>query len=186
MPVEQINQAVKLLQQGNIIAYPTEAVYGLGCDPDNLEAVSKLLQLKQRPKNKGLILVAAEYAQLMPYLQPLANDIREKIFASWPGPVTWLIPVKPQVSELLCGEHSSLAVRVSAHPVVRELCLQFGKALVSTSANLAGHEPARTATEVQQQFGDKIACIVDGETNPDAKPSEIRDAITNKIIRAAN
>ena len=175
--------ALGCLKQGGIIAYPTEAVFGLGCDPDNEAALQRLLQLKQRPADKGLILVAASLEQLQPYLQLLAPEVLQRLQASWPGPVTWLCPARESVSSLLRGEHSSLAVRVSAHPVVQQLCRRYGKPVVSTSANLSGAPPATTGEEVRQALGDAVDFIVPGEVGGAARPSEIRDALTNVIIR---
>jgi L-threonylcarbamoyladenylate synthase len=186
---QKLDQAVIVLQQGGIIAYPTEAVYGLGCDPKNLSAVKKLLVIKQREKEKGLILVAANFEQLKPYLLPLEKDIEEKLLKSWQDshrPTSWLVPAKKEVSNYLKGRFDTLAVRVSNHPVVKELCENFGGAIVSTSANISGQESARTAEQVKQIFKNKIDFILDGETDLNAQPSEIRDALTNKIIRTAN
>ena len=186
---QTINQAAQVLQQGGVIAYPTEAVYGLGCDPENLAAVKKILALKQRDKDKGLILVAANLEQLKRYIQPLEDDIEEKILQSWNNnsmAVTWLVPVKDSTSVYLKGQFDTLAVRVSEHPVVKELCIAFDGAIVSTSANISTQEAARSSEQVKQIFGQRIDLIVEGETNPNAHPSEIRDALTNKIIRTAN
>ena len=183
----KLDHAVKVLQQGGVIAYPTEAVYGLGCDPKNLSAVKKILEIKQRKKEKGLILVAANFKQLKPYLLPLEKDIEKKLLASWKnqnGAITWLVPAKKEVSEYLKGQFDTLAVRVSNHPVVKELCEMFNGAIISTSANIATKEAARTAEQVKQIFADKIDVIIEGETNVDALPSEIRDALTDEIIRA--
>ena len=175
---------IAALENQQVIAYPTEAVFGLGCDPDSEQAVKQLLALKQRPWEKGLILIAADYAQLAPYIDDgaLNEQQRAAIFASWPGPVTWVIPAKPQTPALLTGRFSSLAVRVSDHPLVQQLCRQFGKPLVSTSANLSGEEPCRTVAEVMQQFGDAFPVLV-GNVGGRLNPSEIRDALTGELIR---
>lgn len=183
----QIEQAVRVLQQGGIIAYPTEAVYGLGCDPHDLAAVKKILTIKQREKNKGLILIAASFDQIKPYIQALEKDIEEKLLASWrdsPNPITWLVPVKIEVSDYLSGQFDTLAVRVTKHPLVKELCNEFGGAIVSTSANRAKQEAARTSDQVKHIFENEVDFILEGETDPHAQPSEIRDALTDKIIRS--
>ncbi len=186
---QKLDQAVTVLQHGGIIAYPTEAVYGLGCDPKNLSALKKLLVIKQREKEKGLILVAANFEQLKPYLLPLEKNIEEKLLKSWQDshrPTTWIVPVKKEVSDYLKGRFNTLAVRVSKHPIVKELCEKFNGAIVSTSANISGQESVRTVEQVKQIFENKIDFILDGETDLNAQPSEIRDALTNKIIRTAN
>ena len=184
-----IDQAVKVLRQGGVIAYPTEAVYGLGCDPQNLSAVKNILALKNREKEKGLILVASDLEQFKPYISPLDQSIEEKLVKSWRDSnkaITWLVPVKDSVSVYLKGQFDSLAIRVSKHPVVKELCEKFGGAIVSTSANIATQESARTSEQVKQIFENEIDFIVEGETNLNAQPSEIRDALTDEIIRTAN
>ena len=178
-----IESAVAALKQGGIIAYPTEAVFGLGCDPDNESALERLLELKQRPQEKGLIIIAASYEQLQPYIQPLANKQKEKVESTWPGSITWLLPVNKNVSRLLRGEHETIAARVTAHPVASKLCQQYGKPVVSTSANVAGLAPARSVGEVIQQFNKQVDYILDGEVDLEANPSEIRDLLTDRIIR---
>jgi L-threonylcarbamoyladenylate synthase len=178
-----IKQAVEALRRGGIIAYPTEAVYGLGCDPDDNKAIARILELKQRDRGKGLILIASDVAQLHPYLDDLPDEARHRVLASWPGPFTWLWPAAATTGKWLRGDYATLAVRVTAHPVARALCDAYGKPLVSTSANLSGQPPARTAMEVQQQFGNRIDCIVEGDVGPQASPTEIRDAITGELIR---
>lgn len=181
---EDINELVNKLNQQCVIAYPTEAVFGLGCDPDSSSAVEHLLNLKKRPWQKGLILVAANYQQLANYIDDskLTDEQKNAVFASWPGPVTWVMPVKNRLPNWLTGEFDSLAVRVSAHPAVKELCLRFGKPLVSTSANLNGMPPCRTYLEVKQQFGSDFP-VLNGSVGGRQNPSEIRDALTGKLFR---
>lgn len=132
-----------------------------------------------------MIIIAADYSQLLNYIRDdlIDANMRQRLEETWPGPVTWLIPVKSTVSGLLIGEHDTLAVRVTAHPVARQLCEQFGKPIVSTSANIAGHEPARSIKELNQQFNKGLSCAVNGDVDRTAKPSEIRDLLTNRIIR---
>ncbi|GAL08093.1 TsaC protein [Photobacterium aphoticum] len=183
--VDNLNQVVAALQQEEVIAYPTEAVFGVGCDPDSESAVQKLLALKQRPVDKGLILIAANYEQLAPYVDDsqLSDAQKARIFASWPGPVTWVMPTKPGVPAFLTGQFDTIAVRVTDHPQVQALCLAFGKPLTSTSANLTGQEPGRTVEEVSAQLGDQLAAILVGDTGGRDNPSEIRDAQTGNVFR---
>ncbi|CNI40829.1 sua5 YciO YrdC YwlC family protein [Yersinia massiliensis] len=177
-------EVLRALQQEEVIAYPTEAVFGLGCDPDSEKAVNALLALKQRPWQKGLILIAASYEQLKPYVDDSAlSDLqRETIFSCWPGPVTWVIPARADTPRWLTGNFDSLAVRVSDHPLVQQLCLQYGKPVVSTSANLSGLEPCRTEEEVRIQFGPSLPVLL-GKVGGRLNPSEIRDALTGKQFR---
>ena len=176
---------IQTLNQGKLIAYPTEAVFGLGCDPDNERAVKSLLDLKKRPMSKGLILIASSTEQLSPYVDfsQLNPEQSQRVMDSWPGPHTWVLPKTERVRSWLSGQFDTLAVRVSAHPVVRSLCDEYGKPIVSTSANLSGDEPCRMVEEVSQKLGEWLGFIVEGECDPDANPSEIRDARTNQILR---
>ena len=183
MSSHQIMQAAKALQQGGVIAYPTEAVYGLGCDPANPQAVQRLLQFKQRDWGKGLILIAAEIDQLAPYLAKIDGPLKERVLATWPGPVTWLWPAKPGVSKLVRGQHDTIAVRVTAHPLAAELCTIFGGALVSTSANLSGNPPARNPEQVHAQFNNNLDYVLEGEVGGLAEPSQIRDVLSGRVLR---
>ncbi|AGC03502.1 tRNA threonylcarbamoyladenosine biosynthesis protein RimN [Candidatus Blochmanniella chromaiodes str. 640] len=172
------------LSQGKVIIYPTESVFGLGCDPDNKNAISTLLKIKNRSWKKGLILVAANYTQLLKYIDDscLNETQRSRVFSTWPGPMTWVFPAQANRSYWLTGQFSSIAVRVSHFEPIQRLCLAFGKPLVSTSANLSGQIPARTIEEVHDQLGYKIPIMYEdilGRPNP----SKIRDVMTGKLIR---
>lgn len=175
---------IQQLKMQRVIAYPTEAVFGLGCDPDSQLAVEQLLALKQRSWKKGLILIAANYQQLLPYIDDSGLSPQQKalIFASWPGPITWVMPKQSSTPNWLTGVFDSLAVRVTAHPLVQELCLAFNKPIVSTSANLIGYVPCRTEQEVRTQFGNELP-ILSGTVGGREKPSEIRDALTGELFR---
>lgn len=172
-----------MLHGGGVVAYPTEAVWGLGCDPLDYDAVWRILDLKQRSWRMGLILIASDLQQLEPYILPLDSAAQATLIASWPGPVTWLVPCAAYVPRWLRGEHDSIAVRVSAHPVARALCEAFGGALVSTSANVSGIAPARNALTVHRYFGTRVDCYVHGATDRQARPSEIRDLRNGRVVR---
>ncbi len=179
---ESLQHCVNQLRDNSVIAYPTEAVFGLGCDPDSEQAVMALLALKKRPAEKGLILIAASYQQLIPYIrdEELTSEQRERMFSHWPGPVTFVVP--SSAPRWLTGKFDSLAIRVSDHPDVQKLCNSFGKPLVSTSANLSGQEPCRNVQEVNSQFGADFP-VLQGVTGGRTNPSEIRNVITGELIR---
>lgn len=181
----RLHTAVRAIRSGGIIAYPTEAVYGLGCDPYHEQAVRRLLALKRRPARKGLILIAADFAQLEPFLQPLSPFDRTQLAATWPGPHTWLIPARPTTPSWLRGQHDTLAVRVTAHPLAAALCRACGYPLVSTSANLSGRPPARSALAVRRQLGRQLDYILAGLVGGAAQPTTIRDLRTGLRIRGA-
>ena len=178
-----MRQTCRRLDAGGVIAYPTEAVYGLGCDPLNAHAVLRLLDLKQRPIEAGLILIAADISQVEPFLQPLSAALHQRVCATWPGPITWLLPARPETPEWLRGRHQTLAVRVTAHSGCVALCRAFGGALVSTSANPRGAMPARTKLQIRRYFNDSIDYLVPGPLGQRRHPSEIRDAQTGKTLR---
>lgn len=178
-----LEQATEALKQGQIIAYPTEAVYGLGCDPDNESAVRGLLSLKGRPASKGLILIASSFEQLSGYVAKVEPELLNKAQATWPGPVTWLFPKHPDVPQWLAGDHETIAVRISAHPVCQSLCQAFDGPLVSTSANPSGAHPAVSAGEVEMYFGSFLGGIIDGPLGDQNQVTEIRDLLSDRIIR---
>lgn len=179
----RMKSAIRHLESGGVIAYPTEAVFGLGCDPENRHAVDTLLNFKQRSRNKGLILIAAEFRQLLPYIELHSVSNLNRILRSWPGPVTWLIKARPAVCGWLRGRHESIAVRVTAHPLAAELSRKYGKPLVSTSANPSGAAPARTALKTRLYFGGHKILIVKGAVGGATKPSSIYDANTLQRLR---
>jgi len=175
--------AIRALRSGDIIAYPTEAVFGLGCNPRDAAAVERLRRLKARAWRKGLILIAADQRQLAPYLQPIPAHWQHCLDATWPGPVTWLLPCRPSVPGWLTGGRDTIAVRVTAHPLARALCLAWGGALVSTSANRSGAPAARTALQARLRLGASVAVVVHGRTGGRNRPSEIRDLRSGRTLR---
>ena len=178
----KIKNAVRHLKAGAVIAYPTEAVYGLGCDPLNETAVMNLLEIKQRPVEKGLILIASSLEQLRPYLL-LNQTIIERISPTWPGPVTWIIPAQPWVPTWLTGAHQSLAVRVTHHPIAHDLCAQFGSPLVSTSANPTTKPAIRASRKLLTTFAGTDIFIVHGAVGTLGQETAIYDAISGKQVR---
>lgn len=171
------------LSQGGLICYPCEAVYGLGCDPLCEQAVGKLLAIKQRPEKKGLILIAADFQQIAPYLVTDAAML-ERIMPTWPGPVTWAIPVQDWVPEWLTGTYNTLAVRITDHPLVKALCLAYNSPLVSTSANPVGQKPARNALQMRKYFpGIREILAVPGDTGKLKQTTPIYLATDGRRLR---
>lgn len=182
-----LSNALTALRTQGVIAYPTESVFGLGCDPDCDVAIHKILDLKQRSAHKGLILIAANREQLKNYadFSSLNEGQLHAIQKTWPGPFTWVLPVQKHLSKLISGDFDSVAVRVSAHPVVQELCTEFGKPLISTSANLSGLEACVNATQVKQMFTDNplLTEVIGADVSGLDNPSQIHHALTGKRLR---
>jgi L-threonylcarbamoyladenylate synthase len=178
-----LTRAADAIRRGGVVAYPTEAVFGLGCDPRSALAVERILAMKGRPRELGLILIASVFVHLAPYLQPLAADVEARAGATWPGPVTWIWPARADVPAWLTGGRDTLAVRVTAHPTAAALCHAAGMAIVSTSANPHGKPPARNAVEAETYFGKALNAIVDAPVGELERPTEIRDIRTGAVLR---
>lgn len=178
--------ATAVLRRGGVVAYPTEAVWGLGCDPFDEVAVSRLLALKQRAVDKGLILIAASLSQLGGLVdwQALPDARREAVLATWPGAHTWIVPATANVPRWITGTHADVAVRVTAHTAVVALCEAFGGPLVSTSANPAGAPPPRTLAAFDNALRAALDGIVEGHLGDLQAPTPIRDARSGDVLRA--
>lgn len=180
----QLRAACDALAAGGVIAYPTEAVWGFGCEPQNQHACIKLLHLKERDWRKGMILIATDFEQLRPYVQPLSAKELAPAMATWPGPATWLVPASEFTPQWVRGEHPNIAVRVTAHPLASALCRAYGGPIVSTSANRAGLPPAMTSTQVRLRFGMEVDAILNGPLGGLDKPTQIRDLRSGTLLRS--
>lgn len=178
----QVQQAAKRLRDGDVLAYPTEAVWGLGCDPSNESAIKRLLALKKRPPEKGLILIGASTDHFAPLLNKLSLPDRDKVVSTWPGPVTWVLPHFGLVSPLISGGRDTVAIRVTGHVLAAKLCEVFGGCIVSTSANPTGFEPAKSREVVAQYFGEDFP-VVDGELGGLDRPTKIY-TLTGATLRS--
>lgn len=182
--LKQIQHAVHSLNNGGVIAYPTESCFGLGCDPRNTEAVRRILQLKNRRPQQGVILIASNVKQLLPYVDLYASPLLNEILDSWPGPYTWILPAKTGVSRWIKGRHETVAVRVTDHPIAKQLCQQFGQPIVSTSANRHGKPALTNAKRVLTELGMSLDYIVNASVGDSPSASQIRHGISGEIIRA--
>jgi L-threonylcarbamoyladenylate synthase len=171
--------AARVIQQGGVVAYATEYCFGLGCDPMNRSAVLRLLRIKRRPVQKGLIVLAASTEQLAPYV----DDIPASVVSTWPGPHTWLLVPRDGVPGWITGEHPRLAARVTAHMQAMSLCRVAGMAIISTSANRGGGKPIRSDREVARQFKDEVDVILSGQVGDAPAPTPIRDAVSGMLVR---
>jgi len=187
----RLARAVAILRAGGVIAYPTEAVFGLGCDPRCEAALRRMAAIKRRRFTKGLILIGAEGAHLEPFVRPDWMDWVERrlvreLRPSDP-PVTWLLPARAGAPGAVTGRRSGsgarVAVRVTAHPIAAGLCRGFGSAIVSTSANTAAAPPARSALDARRRLGRHVDLVVPGPTGGHLRPSAIRDAESGRTLR---
>lgn len=189
MITTSVAEAASCLKKGQVLAYPTEAVWGLGCDPYNEQAFLEILRLKQRPIEKGVILLAANVAQVEHLLQGLTEDIRQQVIATWTNrkpnerATTWLLPAGDHIPTWIKGNHPKVAVRVTTHSLCVALCQAFNGFIVSTSANPAGLTPARSLQEANQYFANELNYL-NGDLGLSQEPSKIIDAEIGEIIRA--
>ncbi len=179
----RLHTAARIVRRGGVIAYPTEGVWGLGCDPWNPDAVDRVLSIKRRPMEKGLILIADSLKQLRPWLAPLTPEQEEQLTASWPGANTWLVRHNGRLPDGITGGRERVAVRVPGHDTARALCTALGHPLVSTSANRAGRPALVDALQVRLKLGPDIDIVVPGRTLTPGAPSRIRHLDTGAVVR---
>ncbi|WP_343189874.1 L-threonylcarbamoyladenylate synthase [Buchnera aphidicola] len=181
---KNLDKCVLDLKNGKIIIYPTESVFGLGCDPDNKQAVMNLLKIKNRDINKGLIIISSNYEYIKKYISikhvPYKNI--KKFYKLWPGNFTLLHPAKKSVPSWITGKSKFVAVRITKNKFVHNLCKNFGKAIISTSANLNGLSPCRNIREIFSQFGNNI-CVMYGNVDFKKNPSAIINIVNGEYIR---
>jgi L-threonylcarbamoyladenylate synthase len=145
--------------------------------------VQRVLTIKRRSWRKGLILIAATFAQLERYVVLPPEPRRREVLASWPGPSTWVLDTRPGAPRWITGGRPTMAVRVTAHPTARELCLTVGAPLVSTSANVNRRPPHRRLLRLRRDLGARIDYVLAGPLGDLAKPTVIRDGRSGRILR---
>ena len=178
----RIREASACIEAGDVIACPAEAVWGLSCDPWNLSAVAFLCEMKQRALSKGVIVASGDLAHFAPLLDALDYDERSRVLASWPGPVTWLVPNRGYFPSWITGESNEVAIRVTSAPALSSLCRELDGPVVTTSANWAGAQPAKHLFQVRRYFGSGIA-VVPGEVDLAGKSSTIKRIKTGEVLR---
>lgn len=172
------------MQRGGVIAYPTEAVFGLGCLPDDPRAIARVLMLKQRSWRKGLLLIAADVEQVERWAVLPRGPLGREIERSWPGPTTWILPARMRVPRAVSGGRDTIAMRVTDHPIGRALCTRAAMPIVSTSANVSRRPPIRRTLVLRRSLGRDVDYIVPGALGGRLLPSAIRDGRSGRIIRA--
>ncbi|WP_353667239.1 Sua5/YciO/YrdC/YwlC family protein [Marinomonas sp. THO17] len=182
--ISSTNELAIILHNGGVIAYPTEAVWGLGCDPFNEMAVKRILTLKSRPEAKGLILITGQADHLQTWADTLPTEAAQRLLNKTKRPTSWVVPDTDITPSWVRGQHASVAIRLSQHPPVKALCQAFGDAIVSTSANPAGLDPALSAEQVINYFGDQLDAIYNAPLGEAAQPSQVKDILTGELFRA--
>ena len=177
-----ISDAVLALRGGGVVCHACEGVWGFACDSFNEEAVRRILTIKKRQPDKGLIVIADHPSKFAPEIEHLTDPIASKVHASWPGHTTWLLP-NVQFPQWITGEHQTVAARVPDHAQALELAREWGKPLVSTSANVEGDPPCTTEKEAHNRFGKLVDVVLSGSIGEAQGSSQIIDAETGEIIR---
>ena len=157
-----LDLAVNYLQQGGVVAFPTETYYGLAVDPDCTSAVTKLYKMKKRGKEKPLLLLVENDEQINTVANQVPLIYWPLIRKYWPGPLTLIFPAKQTLNEQITGNTGTIGIRISPHPLAQQLVRRMGKPITATSANISGFPPARTAQQVVEMLGDNVDYVVDG------------------------
>lgn len=178
---EALEKASGIIKGGGVIAYPTETFYGLGVKFDNIAALRRLYRIKHRSMDKALSLIIGEKRMLQLIASSIADSAEKLADKFWPGPLTLLLPAKPEISGFVTANTGKIAVRVPGESFALDLVWSLGFPITATSANISGKPPADNAGDVIRYFGDAIDLIIDCGTTPGGKPSTIIDASEEKI-----
>jgi len=180
---QNLRHAARILENGGVIAYPTEGVFGLGCLAHDVKAVDRVLKIKSRDPAMGLVVIVSNPEQLLGWVDMPVEKL--SLDSSDEHPITWIVPATDEAPKWIRGDHAGIAVRQTTHPVAKALCEAVDAPLVSTSANISGRPPASGRFVLRSIFGTLVDYIVPGECGPALNPSEIRDIETGKILRSA-
>jgi L-threonylcarbamoyladenylate synthase len=172
---KQVEEAISILKEGGIVAFPTDTVYGLGASISIPQAVERVYEVKERPKNMPLPLLLADKSQISEVAEPVPPIAWLLAERFWPGALTIVLFKSKSVPDIVTGGGKTVAIRISAHPTLVALIQGVGTPIVGTSANLSGQPSALTAEEVHAQLDGKVDLIIDGGRCPGGKESTIVD-----------
>lgn len=175
-----LDDAARALRDGNIVAYPTETVYGLGVDPFNQAALQALLRAKGRPEGKPVLVIVADVEQLKSLVHPLPPEAKPYVDAFWPGPLSLLLPANAAAPPSILNAEGLVCVRCPGCAIARQLCQRFGGPITSTSANLHGAPPADRIDRIDVN---NVAVAVDGGILKESRPSTLYNPSTAEILR---
>ena len=175
LPVDELEEAVALLRMGEVVAFPTDTVYGIGALPGDAAAVRKLFAVKQRPPEKAIPILLADAADLMKVAANVSPPARRLVEKLWPGPLTLVVRRSPAFRSAADPDADTVAVRVPDYVPAQALIRRAGGALAVTSANLSGSPAATTAAEVVKQLGRRLPLVLDGGPTPGGTESSVVD-----------
>jgi len=175
-----IGQAAEAIRAGEVVAYPTETVYGLAVDPTNESAIERLHEIKGREKGKGILLLASDIEAVTRVVKDVTALHTALSQAFWPGPLSLIFEARDDIHPLLCGRTGQVCVRISSCEAARDLAAAAGGLITSTSANPSGRTPAVSPDEIDL-LG--IACILDGGRCEGGQPSTVYDPIRREVLR---
>ena len=183
---EALSHACAVLRAGGVVAFPTETYYGLAVDPFNQAALARLFALKRRSVDKPVLLIVDDPSQLVRLVTEIPPPFAILMERFWPGPLTLVFPGASSLSGMLTGHRGTIGVRVSSHPVARQLVRAFGQPITATSANLSGHPAAVAVSGVLDQLGPEVDAVLDGGETPGGQGSTLLGYQEGKIclIRA--
>lgn len=177
-----IEAAVGLLQAGELVAFPTETVYGLGADARNPAAVARIFAAKGRPRSHPLIVHLSGTAVLPRWAREVPAPAQRLAEAFWPGPLTLVLPRHADVPDAVTGGQDSVGLRAPAHPVARALLAAFGNGIAAPSANRYGRISPTSADDVREELGDRVAMVLDGGECPVGLESTIVGCLDGQVI----
>jgi L-threonylcarbamoyladenylate synthase len=180
-----LNRLGHALSAGAVIGYPTDTIWGFGCDPLNFDSVARILQIKNRSPDKGLILLSSKLEYCAPYID-VDDAQRDLLLTPRAQPTTWLVKASEHCPWWINGVYPTVAIRVCQHPLLEALCSQLMMPLVSTSANRSGRSTVRSALQLQRQFGDELDYIVTGFSAGSGRPSEIKSLASGTTLRSSS
>lgn len=179
---DKIKEAARIIKKGGLVVFPTETVYGLGCNALNKKAVTKIFKVKKRDRGKPLLILIGQKSDLKKYVKTITPVARKLIKQCWPGPLTLIFEKSRIIPSVVTAGSGKVAIRLSPNKIVRALIKQSGAPLIGTSANLSGHENIINPEMVIRQFDNKVDMIIDGGRTGRGRASTVVDATGEKLV----
>lgn len=177
----RISEAVSLIQQGVLCAYPTETFYGLGVDVTNDQAIKRLFDVKRRDCGNPIAVIVSDRDMLSSIVEEVPERALKLMDLFWPGPLTILFKTNKNISSRLTTNTGKIGIRISSHPIATALVKKLGYPLTTTSANLSGFPPSTSVRHLRSYFGEKIDLIVNSGDLPPSAGSTVVDVTEEKI-----